>query len=280
MINEIYVNGQLATHDFPRKQFKSGFKIRCTNCKELVYRKWFDLSVLNALYICKSCVLIHNNPMVNPSVRKKHEQILQSDEYRTKLSEACTGDKNGFYGKTHTSETIEKIKTAFVDWRTGLTEEEYRQWTETMSIGQKTLRQDKPEYYKKIKQKAARASHKSQFKNWKLNKIEQIVYEFLQQNSTKHFTSSVILGHKQFDFACKPHRILIEVDGDYWHGNPEFFNEEGTDGKRQLNEIQKQKIQSDAEKDRWAATYSFKLIRLWETEILNGTFVNKLKEVL
>ena len=102
----------------------------------------------------------------------------------------------------------------------------------------------------------------------------------MQQNSAKQFTPSVVLGHKQFDFGCKDSRILIEVDGDYWHGNPGFFNEEGTDGKRQINEIQKQKIQADIQKDNWALTHNFKLIRVWETEILNGTFVDKLKEVL
>jgi very-short-patch-repair endonuclease len=280
MINEIYINGALATHEFPRKQFKNGFQIRCVKCKQLVYRKWFDLSVLNSRYTCKPCVLINNNPMANPSIKKKHEQILQSKEYRTKLSDACSGDKNGFYGKKHTTKTIEKIKKGFVDWKDNLTEDEYRQWTETMSAGQKQSFQDNPEFYKKIKRKAARTSHKAQFKNWKLNKIERIVYDFLQQNSAKQFTPSVVLGHKQFDFGCKDSRILIEVDGDYWHGNPGFFNEEGTDGKRQLNEIQKQKIQADIQKDNWALTHNFKLIRVWETEILNGTFVDKLKEVL
>ena len=167
-----------------------------------------------------------------------------------------------------------------MDWKDSLSDDEYRQWTENMSIGQKKLLTKNPNLYKELKKQAARESHKSQFKNWTLNKIESIVYEYLQINSSKQFIPSVVLGHKQFDFGCKNSRILIEVDGDYWHGNPEFFTEEGLDGKRKLNEIQKQKIQSDREKDYWASTHNFKLIRLWETEVLNGTFVDKLKEVL
>lgn len=280
MINEIYVKGKLIVHEFPRKQFKNGFEIRCINCKKLVYRKWFDASVINKPHICKSCVLTNNNPMKNPLVRKKHEVVLKSDEYRKKLSNACSRDKNGFYGKKHKVETVEKIKNAFVEWKNNLTDDGYRQWTEAMSIGQKQLLSDRPEFYKKIKRKAARASHKSQFKNWKLNKIEQIVYEYLQQNSSKQFIPSVVLGHKQFDFGCKSDRILIEVDGDYWHGNPDFFNEDGSNSKRPLNEIQKQKMIMDKEKDEWARNHNLTLIRLWETEILNGTFVDKLKEVL
>ena len=280
MINEIYVNGTLVTQEFPRKQFKNGFQIRCLQCKELIHRKWFDVSVINEPHICKSCVLTNNNPMKNPLVKKKHEAVLKSDEYRKKLSNACSGDKNGFYGKRHTTETVDKIKNRFVEWKDNLTDDEYRQWTEAMSIGQKQLLFDRPEFYKKIKRKAARVSHKSQFKNWKLNKIEQIVYAHLQQNSSKRFIPSVVLGHKQFDFGCRETRILIEVDGDYWHGNPEFFNEDGSNGKRQLNEIQKEKMNIDKEKDSWALNHNFILIRLWETEVLNGTFVNKLNEVL
>lgn len=280
MINEIYVNGILVRYEFPRKQFKNGFEIRCIRCKELVYRKWFDLAVLNEPYTCKPCILKYDNPMANPVIKKKHERILQSKEYRDKLSDACAGDKNGFYGKAHTSDTIEKIKKGFINWKDNLTEDEYRQWTETMSIGQKQLLKNNPIHYKTIKRKAARESHKSQFKNWNLNKIESIVYQYLQTNSLKEFTPSVVLGHKQFDFGCKNSRVLIEVDGDYWHGNPEFFDEDGVDGKRQLNEIQKQKIESDKQKDEWAKSHNFKLIRLWETEVLNGTFVDKLKEVL
>jgi len=280
MVNEIYVNGNRVTHEYPRKQFKGGFEIRCIMCKNLIQRKWFELSILQSPYVCKICIMVNNNPMTDPLTKQKHTQILQTNEYRTKLSAACKGDKNGFYGKTHSKSTIKKIKEGFADWRETLSEEEYREWTEKMSVGQQRLRKENPEFYKEIKSNAARISHKSQFENYTPNKIEQIVQAFLTENSKHVFEPSVILGYHQFDFGCKEQRILIEVDGDYWHGNPEFFNTDGSDGKRQLNEIQLTKMKRDVEKTNWAKDHNFTLIRLWEREILNGSFVHKLQEVL
>jgi len=218
--------------------------------------------------------------MADPVVKQKHTRILQSDEYRTKLSEACMGDKNGFYGKKHCKSTITKIKKGFVDWKQNLSEEEYRNWTEKMSIGQKRAQKENPVSYKKIKTTAARASHKAQFENYTPNNIEQVVQKFLNENSSHKFEFSVVLGYHQFDFGCKEQRVLIEVDGDYWHGNPEFFNRDGSGGKRQLNEIQLAKMEKDVEKTTWAKNHNFILIRLWESEILNGLFVHKLQEVL
>ena len=55
---------------------------------------------------------------------------------------------------------------------------------------------------------------------------------------------SVILGYYQYDFGFKNNRILLEVQGDYWHGNPVLFNEDGSSNKRMLNEIQKNKIRN------------------------------------
>jgi len=149
-----------------------------------------------------------------------------------------------------------------------------------MSTGQRKLQREHPEFYKDIKVKAGKMSCGSQFEQVTPNKIESIVQKFLHETSQYQFEFSVILEHQQFDFGCKEHRILIEVDGNYWHGNPKFFNHDGSDGKRQLNEIQLKKIDRDNQKTSWAKNHNFTLIRLWESEILNGSFVHKLQEVL
>lgn len=52
---------------------------------------------------------------------------------------------------------------------------------------------------------------------------------------------SCIMGSKekcfQYDFILHNKRILIEVQGNYWHGNPKFYNEDGSNGKKKLNDI-------------------------------------------
>ena len=41
----------------------------------------------------------------------------------------------------------------------------------------------------------------------------------------------------QYDFIIHGKRILIEVQGTYWHGDPKRYNEDGSDGKKKLNDI-------------------------------------------
>jgi very-short-patch-repair endonuclease len=80
------------------------------------------------------------------------------------------------------------------------------------------------------------------------------------------------LGYYQFDFGIKEERILLEVQGDYWHGNPSLFNENGEGGKRKLHEIQKTKIQSDKNKFKFALDNDFKIYYIWESDIKNNNF--------
>lgn len=49
----------------------------------------------------------------------------------------------------------------------------------------------------------------------------------------------------QYDFIIRHRRILIEVQGDYWHGHPDMYNEDGSNGKKKLNNIQINNIKRD-----------------------------------
>ena len=74
-----------------------------------------------------------------------------------------------------------------------------------------------------------------------MNGIETIVNDYLKTMDID-FKYSVILNNYQYDFGIKSLRILIEVNGDYWHGNPKFYNNDGSNDKKILNEIQRYKI--------------------------------------
>lgn len=58
--------------------------------------------------------------------------------------------------------------------------------------------------------------------------------------------------------------FIIEVDGDYWHANPEFV----TEGER--NPMQKHNRRIDEMKDRWCAMHCIPLLRIWENDIRNN----------
>ena len=275
MINEIYINDELVKTDSPKKKFKQGFKIRCISCGKLIKRNWYDKKILEVEYECKKCVLINKNPMHRDDVKKKHDNIVKSKEYRDNMSKRLSGEKNGFYGKKHSEKTKELIISANKDYWNSMTEEERHIKSVQASNRERMKMKKDPVGYRKAHAKAARASHKSQFGNKKMNNIEMEVYDYIISEGVD-VKYSVILASYQFDFGIKDKRILIEVDGNYWHGNPKFYNKDGINGKRKLNEIQLQKIERDKEKEEWAISRGFTLIRLWEDEINDGTFRSKL----
>lgn len=51
----------------------------------------------------------NNNPMSHPEFKEKLLEVVKSDEYKKKMSEATSGTKNGMYGKKHSEETKRKI---------------------------------------------------------------------------------------------------------------------------------------------------------------------------
>ena len=65
----------------------------------------------------------------------------------------------------------------------------------------------------------------------------------------------------QYDFKIKNKRLLIEVDGDYWYGNPELYES--------FNYIQEKNKKRDILKNKFAEEHNFKLIRVWESDVNN-----------
>lgn len=67
-----------------------------------------------------------------------------------------------------------------------------------------------------------------------------------------------------YDFKIKGKNILIEVDGDYWHCNPETkFEIPKYDS--QFSNIKKDKIKTE-----WAESNGYILLRFWESDIKNN----------
>ena len=58
-------------------------------------------------------------------------------------------------------------------------------------------------------------------------------------------------------------KVLIEVDGDYFHSNPSKINE------NELNPMQKHNKMVDEIKNRWALMRGIPLYRIWEDDIRN-----------
>lgn len=198
----------------------------------------------------------------NPFFGKHH-----SKETKYKLSRASsrlTGDKNGFYGRHHSDNTKSIISKRIKNYFNNLSDDERKIHAEKISHGQKKNIQSNPEAYSEIKRKACLIGL-NKHERYKKNSIESIVEDELK-NRNLEFEYSVILDNKQFDFGCKKYRILLEVNGDYWHGNPDIYSID------ELNNIQKRKISSDKIKLEFANSHNMKLFVIWENDIKNKNF--------
>lgn len=185
-------------------------------------------------------------------------------QYLKKLSDALSGANNPFYGQKHTEKTLSIIKQKNQIYREHLSQEQKEKISQKLSESQKQLYNKNPQDYIAKRSKAGKITA-AQTKKYKINRIEQIVYDRLKEMGLD-FEYSVILDYKQFDFGSKKHKILLEVQGDYWHGNPILYT------KKQLNDIQKRNIKKDKDKAIFAKEHSIKLYSIWETDIKTNNF--------
>jgi very-short-patch-repair endonuclease len=98
--------------------------------------------------------------------------------------------------------------------------------------------------------------------------IEKIVENILVENNIDYVYNKCICRKnydcRYYDFYIPQLNLLIECDGDYWHGNPKHFTE--------LNETQLKNVKNDKYKDELAKEKGFRLIRFWEEDIIKQNF--------
>ena len=84
------------------------------------------------------------------------------------------------------------------------------------------------------------------------------ILENLQISNTMEYP----LGNFYFDFHVTGTSLLIEVQGDYWHGNPIIYYD-----KSKLNDTQKSNIRRDHFKRKFAKENGFYVLYVWEEDL-------------
>jgi G:T-mismatch repair DNA endonuclease (very short patch repair protein) len=192
--------------------------------------------------------------------------ILESNR-RKKFSKSISGSSNPFYGKHHRKDTIDAMRSKCKNWFSSLSTDKQSEYRTVLSNAQRKLQSNDPIKYRLSKVAGGKASMLSQMPNWVPNKIETIVQRELS-NRGLVFEFGVILDGLQFDFGNKQHKILLEVQGDYWHGNPTVFGP----NKRPLNTIQLAKMSRDVTKEKFCVQHGFTLFKIWEMDIKAENF--------
>jgi len=281
-------------------------KIKCSECNDISERIIKEKYFTNPL-LCASCIKKGNR---NPFYNKAHSLEFKERLRKERIGTWFTGDKNAMYGKsvydiwinkygkdtadimwkeksknqstkmigennpfynkTHTKETIDTIirknKLRWLD-------SEYRKLhSKKCSDAQLKLFNKNPKSYREKRRKAAYVSNLKQTRYKKT--YPELVFEGILNNNNIEYVYSPIIGKYQYDFKIKNKKILIEVDGDYWHGNPNIY--------KSLNYIQKKKQTRDNDKENFANKHNFKLYRIWSSDLNNTKIItellNKIKE--
>lgn len=99
----------------------------------------------------------------------------------------------------------------------------------------------------------------------------EIIIENILISSNINYMPQCRIGNRFFDFYLPEYNVLIEADGDYWHGK-------GL-GKSQLNEAQSRTRKNDIYKNNLAKRYSMKLYRFWEEDIKKSNFIDVIGKI-
>lgn len=107
-------------------------------------------------------------------------------------------------------------------------------------------------------------------KEYGTSKLEQrFAREFLDKLGIKYIYQykAESIG-RYFDFFLPLANVIIEVDGDYFHGYGKLHEEK--------NKMQKHSEWVDRQKDMWALAHGIPIIRFWEHDINdNPSYVKK-----
>lgn len=103
---------------------------------------------------------------------------------------------------------------------------------------------------------AKRFEKEDSFRNWRDTKPELKTKAILDDLEIT-YTSQFRLENRLYDICLEEHKIIIEVDGVYWHGR----------GDRNKPHDWEKRMKVDKEKNLMAKKHGYRIVRIWEDEI-------------
>ncbi len=241
----------------------------CVNCGN-VFQKLPNKHRATNIYCSRKCSDKHKKNqkigIFNPDVwikthsdvtKQKHKIIAlenwKTPEYRSKV-------KDG---------QLKKYKEVGVWFGSDGHSKEKRRLTNIAKYGVDHAGWNVPEIRKKLEQTCINKYGKN---TWELSQkrrqntsIEKIIEILLIENGIAYLKQFKIFytnnKYKMYDFYIPQSKILIEADGDYWHGNPSRYTT--------LSVVQQNRVYLDRSQDAYLKTCGFYEIRFWENEIWN-----------
>lgn len=110
----------------------------------------------------------------------------------------------------------------------------------------------------KVHKPKGKRQHKQEYGTSKLE--EKFAKEFLDKLGVKYVYQykAESIG-RYFDFYLPEVRLLIEVDGDYYHAYGKI--------REEMSPMQKKNTRVDEHKNKWALMHGIPILRIWEHDI-------------
>lgn len=132
------------------------------------------------------------------------------------------GDKNPFYGKSHSEESRNKISETNTGHKYWLGKKHSEESKKKSSVQKKQQWHDYSDEMRAKLLEALKRGCESQLA-LKKTKPELAVKQILDSNSIENEYNKYVYDKFFVDFFIPGKNAVIEVFGDYWHGNPELF---------------------------------------------------------
>jgi len=102
------------------------------------------------------------------------------------------------------------------------------------------------------------------------NKFEVEAYEMLDGLEIRYEAQHLFKGKFCVDAFVPKRKLVIQFDGDYWHGNPKLFPKEALDDR------QKKRMKLDRSQDKYMEACGYQVVRFFESDFRKrGAWVRK-----
>lgn len=261
-------------------QIKEDQYILCHHCNQFIHSKVISIHLKSHHNIefvdyvkenlkdfekmgwCK-CVVCGN---IAKNVSKKHNEPTCSEKCSYKVRKTWIGEKSNRFGVVLSDKIKQKISLSHIgkgmpsikgELNPACRPEVRKQISQTRIERGVAKGQNNPMFGKTHTPEAV----KKIFSHRKMNNLERLVADELDKAGIKYTFQFFIVKNgicKSYDFKIKRKPVILEVDGDFWHGNPTIPNHYEKSAEVRNND----KVKTDLANER-----GYKVVRLWEKDI-------------
>jgi G:T-mismatch repair DNA endonuclease (very short patch repair protein) len=102
----------------------------------------------------------------------------------------------------------------------------------------------------------------------KINKLEKKGYDLLDELNIKYDPQFIFGERFVADAFLKDYNMILQFDGDYWHGNLNVFHN--------LTAKQLKQVEIDKRANQTAIALGFKVLRIWESDFKHPEKIKKI----